>query len=414
MTLPGAVGADPDALDAEYDPFEVIAAADSIMGNVRDPYPRFARARRDTPVEPADPMFAGGRSDIPAMVTLHRFEDVNRVLRDSATFSSARYDQVMGKVLGHSILEMDAPEHLRHRTLIAQAFRPKALIRWQEELIVPLVHELVDEFADRGHAELVREFTVRFPIMVIAGILGLPRAHYNRFLRWSMELISVTVDWDRGLAASASLREYFSGILEDRRRAPQSDLISELVMAEIEGHTLSDAEILPFLNLLLPAGAETTYRSLGNLLFGLLSNPEQLEAVRADRELVPRAIEEALRWEPPLLFIFRTATRDTEVGGVAVPEGGQIVINLGSANRDESRWPDGERFDIHREPQAHVAFAVGPHTCLGMHLARLEMRDALEVLLDRLPDLRFDPAAEAPHIHGLIFRSPTALPVLFG
>jgi cytochrome P450 len=190
--------------------------------------------------------------------------------------------------------------------------------------------------------------------------------------------------------------------------------VSTLAAAELDGQQLTDDEIFAFLRLLLPAGAETTYRSSSNLLFGLLTNPEQLDALRADRALMPQAIEEGLRWEPPLTTIVRTATRDTVVEGVEIPAGAVVIVNMGSANHDEKYWEQPEEFDIHREQRQHLAFAFGPHMCLGMHLARMETRVLLERTFDRLPNLRLDPRAEAPHITGMTFRAPTALPVLFG
>ena len=274
--------------------------------------------------------------------------------------------------------------------------------------------ELIDRFAGRGRAELVREFTFPYPTQIIAGLLGLPREDYPQFQRWSISLLSFTVNRERGIAASTALTEYFAPILAARREEPRDDLISTLAQAEIDGEQLSDEEIFSFLRLLLPAGVETTYRSTGNLLFGLLSNPEQLEAVRSDRSLIPQAIEEAIRWEAPLLIITRVATRDTELAGVPIPAGSAVMPMLGAANRDEDRYPDPDRFDIFREPSPHISFGHGVHVCLGMHLARLEMRVALELLLDRLPDLRFDPEGKDPHIRGQVFRSPTSLPVLFG
>ena len=189
--------------------------------------------------------------------------------------------------------------------------------------------------------------------------------------------------------------------------------MSQLIEAEVDGHRLSDDEIYPFLLLLLPAGAETTYRSSSNLLFGLLSHPSQLDAVRADRDLVPQAIEEALRWETPALTVARTARQDTELGGVPIPAGGLVAVSLGAANRDPGRYPDPDAFDIFREDKQHLSFGDGAHKCLGMHLARLEMRVLLTAVLDRLPGLRLDPAADDPHIHGLLFRSPPNLPVRF-
>src|SRR5204862_2891881 len=192
-------------------------------------------------------------------------------------------------------------------------------------------------------------------------------------------------DPEVGMAASERLREYFAEILAERRAGPRDDVISMLALAELDGHTLTDEEIFAFLRLLLPAGAETTYRSSSNLLYGLLTNPDQLDALRADRNLLPQAIEEGLRWEPPLLGIMRTATRDTEVDGVAVPAGSIINVNIGSANHDERDWENAEEFDIFRAPRQHIAFAWGPHMCLGLHLARMETRVALTQVLDRLP-----------------------------
>jgi len=181
----------------------------------------------------------------------------------------------------------------------------------------------------------------------------------------------------------------------------------------VDGEKLTDEAIYSFLRLLLPAGAETTYRSSGNLLYLLLTHPEQLEAVRSDRSLLPQAIEEGLRCEPPLLSINRTTTCEVEIGGVTLGPGESITPHIGSANHDEARWEDPESFDIFRPALPHIAFAHGPHMCLGMHLARLETRALLNRVFDRLPDLTFEVGDGDPHIRGDVFRSPTALPVTF-
>jgi cytochrome P450 len=285
--------------------------------------------------------------------------------------------------------------------------------RWEVEAVAPIVDECIDAFVDRGEAELVRELTLPFPVNVIARMLGLPRDDLPQFHRWAIELISVSFDWDRGTRASGQLRDYFAAVLDDRRAHPTDDLISTLATAELDGQRLTDDEIFAFLRLLLPAGAETTYRSSSNLLFGLLTHPEQLDALRADQSLMPHAIEEGLRWEPPLTTIVRTATRDTVIEGVEIPEGAVVIVNMGSANHDEKYWEHPEEFDIRREQRQHLAFAFGPHMCLGMHLARMETTVAVNAILD-LPNLRLDPAAEDIHISGLAFRAPNALPVLFG
>jgi len=277
----------------------------------------------------------------------------------------------------------------------------------------PAIHAYVDGFAARGHADLVRELTFPFPVRVIAGMMGLPEEDHARFHRLAVELISVSIDPELGARASRELRELFAPVVAARRRSPQDDLISVLAHAEMEGMRLSDEQIYAFLNLLAPAGAETTYRSSSNLLVGLLRDPAQLDALRRDPALIPQAIEEGLRWECPLLNIVRTTTQDTEVAGVAIPKHKPVSVNLGAANRDPSRWSDPDRFDVFREQKPHIAFAFGPHVCLGMHLARMETRVLLETLFERLPNLRLDPDAEPPAITGLIFRSPRALAVRF-
>jgi cytochrome P450 len=407
------------APDEEYDPFEDFNRSAGI-GVVENPYPIFAMARAKSPLLREDlgdlsgieggMMMAGG---LPDVYTAFGFDVVQAVLRDGDTFSSSGYADVIGAVMGHSILEMDEPEHHTYRALVQQAFSRKAMDTWEVELVRSVVDEHIDAFIDGGQADLVRELTFPFPVVVIARLLGLPREDLTRFHRLAVELISVAFDMDRGLNASAALHEYFSGIIAERRAHPENDVISVLVKAELEGQRLTDEEIIAFLRLLLPAGAETTYRSSSNLLFGLLTNTDQLDALRADRALMPQAIEEGLRWEPPLLTIMRTATRDTVVEGHEITAGATIVINMGSANHDEKYWENAEDFDMFRPARQHLAFAFGPHMCLGLHLARMETRVVVGRLLDRLPELRLDPEAEPPYITGMTFRAPNALPVVF-
>lgn len=398
-----------DVAEPELDPFA--DAAHTVVGLVRDPYPELAELRRAAAVR-LDVNEATGQP----VATAYSHDAVVAVLRDNETFSSTIYAEVMGILMGHTILEMDEPEHRLHRALVSPAFRSKVLARWEDELVGATVHRCIDTFAGAGRADLVRGLTFPFPVQVIARILGLPQDDYARFQRLSLELISVSADFDRAVAASETLKAYFSAIVADRRADPRDDLISDLVTTEFEGHALDDEEIYAFLRLLLPAGAETTFRSSGNLLFGLLTHPDQLEAVRTDRSLIPQAMEEALRWEAPLLGIMRVATRDTEVCGVPIAAGTPVGVNIGAANRDDTRYRDPDVFDIFRDPQQHVAFGFGPHMCLGMHLARMETKVALNALFDRLPNLRIDDDAWAradAHIHGDIFRSPTSLPVRY-
>jgi cytochrome P450 len=409
-----------ETAEHEYDPFEDFNRSAGI-GVIENPYELFALVRPNSPMMKEDvhamvgleeDLF-GPDAEVPDVFTAFSFEAVQTVLRDGETFSSAGYAEVMGQVMGHTILEMDEPEHHTYRGLVQQAFSRKAMDAWERDLVVGVVDEHIDAFIADGRTDLVRHLTFPFPVVVIARLLGLPRGDLTWFHRKAVELISVGFDFDRGIRASQELYEYFCRIIAERRESPSDDVISVLARAELEGQHLTDDEICAFLRLLLPAGAETTYRSSSNLLFGLLTNPDQLDALRNDRALLPQAIEEGLRWEPPLLTIMRTATRATVVEGVDVPAGATVIVNMGSANHDEKVWDDPDAFDIFRAPKQHMAFAWGPHMCLGLHLARMETRVALNRVLDRLPNLRLDPDADAPYITGMTFRAPNALPVVW-
>jgi cytochrome P450 len=308
---------------------------------------------------------------------------------------------------------MDEPEHKAIRDLVASSFRSKMLARWEEDLVAVVVNELIDGFIADGHTDLVRTVTFNFPVQVIARILGLPRSDYPRFQRWALEITSVAANWDRGMAASAALRDYFAEVMEDRRARPGDDLISDLVRAEVGGEHLTDEEIYSFLRLLLPAGVETTYRASGSLLFALLNDRAQFDALYADRSLYPQAFEEVVRWEPPVTVILRRAVRDTELAGVKIEAGADMALMIGAANRDDRKYTDPDRYDMFRAQRQHVGFGFGVHVCLGMHLARMESRVAINALFDRLGPFTLDPKAEPPHIEGLAFRSPLSLPVVF-
>lgn len=382
-------------------------------GDVEDPYPDFAEARRTDAVArlQATPVqVRGGGIEV---YTCFLHDDVDAVLRDADTYSNRTYSQVTGPMFGRTIIEMDPPEHTERRALVNWAFRKRGLARWQDELIRPKAEELVAGFAEDGHAELMSQFCVPYPVQVIAGILGLPPEDYPRFLRWAMALISFAADYPSARTASDELAAYFAVILAERRLDPREDLVTHLSQAEVDGQSLEDEEIYSFLRLLITAGAETTARAFGNLMVGLLTHPDQLAAVRSDRTLVHHAIEEALRWEPPLNFIQRTPASDVDLGGHTVHPGDAVSLCLGSANRDESFCPDADEFDIHRGPTHHMSFGAGPHMCLGQQLARAEMEVALTTLLDRLPEMALDPDAAQPRIRGLVFRSPPRIDVVF-
>ena len=249
---------------APFDPFEL---EDTVSGNIRDPYPVMATLRSQSPVH-VGPIDLGEGAEAPdpsrpQPVTVFGFDEAVQVLRDNDTYSSTVYEGIMGAVMGRTILQMDEPEHRIHRALVSPTFRSKVLERWEGDLVQRVVNELIDGFADRGSADLVQELTFNFPVQVIAQILGLPRSDFPTFQRWAIAITSVASNWDRGVAASAALRDYFAEVLDERRRQPADDLISDLLTAEVDGRRLDDEEIYSFLRLLLPAGVETTYRAVG-------------------------------------------------------------------------------------------------------------------------------------------------------
>jgi cytochrome P450 len=406
--------------DADDDPFTTFDNAIGI-GQVRDPYPELARMHAEGPVHEGPQWHRFGLDGhMEAMLvgdatpfTVLPYGMVKSVLKDGDTYSSSAYARLNGVVMGHTIIEMDEPEHHRYRALLQQAFTLKAMTPWESDIVRPIVERHVDAFAQRGSAELMSELFMPFPMYVIGEIIGLPPEDMDLFHRKAVELISILTDFEKGMAASQWLYDYFGGIISMRREEPRDDVISILVQATLDGQQLTDEEIIAFLRLLLPAGAETTYRSGSNLMFALLTHPEQLDALRADPTLIPQAVEEGLRWEPPVTGVTRTTTRDIELADVTIPTGSAVLCSIANANHDPDRWSEPERFDIRREPKANMAFAWGAHICLGMHLARMESRVVFEVLLERLPNLRLDPDAGETYISGFGFRSPNALPVLF-
>jgi len=307
---------------------------------------------------------------------------------------------------------MEGKKHWEHRNLVSAAFKSRSLSRWEPEIVRPVVNGLIDEFIETGEADLVKDFTFEFPTRVISKLLGLPEQDLAWFRKRAVELISYTVRYKRAFEASAELKDYFLQQIEQRRSKPTEDIIGDLVTAEIDGEKLSDEAIYSFLRLLLPAGLETTYRSSGNLLYLLLSHPEQFRAVQEDHNLIAPAIEEGLRFETPLTTVQRYASEATEIEGVELPAGAVVDVCIGSANRDEKRWERSEEFDIFRKRVPHLSFAAGEHTCMGLHLARMETRVAVETLLARVTNIELV-TDDDPHIFGQPFRSPTAIPVTF-
>lgn len=379
------------------------------------PYPFLKELRAQAPVHTGWPEMGmiGNSEDGPPTFTAYTFDTVKAIFTDNITFSTRCYEDVVRPLQGPTILEMQDPEHAIYRKLHEFAFARSSMKRWDTELVGPLVDQTIAKIKAAKRADLVDAVFMPIPVRVIAALLGLPDSDVLHFHRLAIDLLGFRADMDRAMRASATMKEYFVGILAEKRKAPRDDMVSILAGAEINGVKMSDEQIYGFMRNLLPAGAETTSRSTASLAYALLTHPDQLDAVRADRSLLPQAIEEGIRWETPLLNFMREVTRDTEIGGVHVPEGATMMLSLGSANHDETRWNEPEKFDIFRERKPHIGFAHGAHVCLGMHLARLETTKIFNALFDELPGLRLDPDAPAPYITGTMFRSPPCLDVVW-
>ena len=405
---------------------EALSKKDEFFGHgvVGDPYPHLMELAGKCPVHPgtiSSNFGIVGAEDIlfpdTDQVIVLSFDSVEAGFKDATNLSSCWYEPSLGAMIGRTIIEMDPPEHGRHRQLIQGALTKREMQRWEEEFVRSIVDRTIDVFIESGRADLVDDFALHYPLKVIAAACGLPQEDVSSFYRWAAILTNVSISAEEREEASAEFGEYLAAAVTDRRANPRSDLVTHLVQAEFRDsagrQALNDDEVIAFLRLLLPAAAQTTYRTLCNLLFGLLSHPEQLQALRDDHSLIEQAIEEGLRWQPPLMSFGRTTVADAEIEGVAVPAGTLVNLVVGIANRDPQRWENPDVFDIYREPQGHLAFGSGAHVCLGIHFARMELRVAMEQVLTRLADLQFEPGIEPVHIGGLGQRSPGHLPVTF-
>jgi len=377
----------------------------TMMSPIVDPYPVYKRLRDDHPAIPVNTIMG-----VNYMIT--RYDDVLTILKDGKLYSSHANARGIGIVMGRTILEMEGREHVRQRNIISPFFSPRAMKAEMPAVVSRIVNGLIDEFAGAGRADLVHQLTFTFPMQVMATIIGIPVQDYHAFHRMALDLISVGDDPARGFQAASDLVDYLTPLMEERRAEPRGDLLSKLVHAEVDGNRLTGEEVLSFLRLLLPAGAETTYRLTGSCLFALLAHPEVYEEVRADRSAIDPLIQETLRWESPVQFVSREPTEDVEISGSPVPAGALLSVIVGSGNRDERHYDDPDRFQLRRKNDDHLAFGFGEHFCAGSHLALLEARIALNALLDRLPNLRLDRSEEF-NVVGLAFRSPDKLPVLF-
>jgi cytochrome P450 len=389
-----------------------------------DPYPRYHELRTTGPVHrgtiPEHLGITDPRGAHPDGLDFSAYDwaTVDEVLRENQTYSNAWYAPTLEPFIGRTILQMDGSEHRRYRGLAQPGLARGDMARWQATWVEPYLAELFERITAQParRADLNPMLCALLPVHTIAKAWGIADADIDRVHDLAITQLTAGGDHAAALRAAEELANLLRSRIDLRRVEPADDLISLMCCAEVvddhgDRHRLTDDEVLAFARLLLTAGAGTTYRGLGSLLVGLLSNPDQLDRLRDDRSLLEPAIEEGLRWEQPLSAVTRLATRDCELAGVEIPAGSFVHAAIGAANHDPGRWTDPDRFDISRPPLPHATFGGGAHFCIGVHLARMEMKASLVAVLDQLPGVRFDPDEPTPHITGLTFRMPTAVPV---
>ncbi len=351
---------------------------------------------------------------------ISRYDDLKAVSKDPRTFSNAGGIRPGFGPLP-MMIDMDDPEHWHRRKLVNRGFTPKR-VRDQEDRIREVCDDIIDAVCERGSCDLVADIAAPLPMIMIGDALGVAPEHRADLLRWSDDMVKgqdANATDDMILTAAVAFADYTgyaAQVIADRRAAPRDDLMSVLVHAEVDGDRLDDDELVHESLLILVGGDETTRHVLSEGIYQLLRHPEQLERLRADRSLVPSAVEEMLRWVSPIKNMARTVTTDTELGGQRLHAGDELLLLYASANRDEAVFNDPETFDIARTPNEHVAFGFGAHYCLGNSLARLEIRVMLEQILDRLPGLAlaFPPGMDEPPMRPANFISgPEQLPVTF-
>lgn len=379
-----------------------------------DPAPAFARLREDFPAY---------RNPDRGFWVLSRFEDVWQALREPETFCSGRGITLLdeqNEAVPPMMLAMDPPRHGVLRTKVGRAFTPRRIAAL-EAGIRSRTEALLDVLGERGEGDLVRDFAAPLPTGVFAELLGVPESEHERFRHWADTTCAMSPEpaaMAAGRHAMAELAALFTDLAERRRRAPTDDLISALVAAtgpsgpeesaDARG-PLSHEELIGFCLLLLAAGLETTASLIATGALRLAQHPDQRAWLAAHPESIPRAVEEMVRFDSPIPGNARTLTRDVERHGEKLRAGDKVLLLFAAANRDPREFPDGDRFDVRREIDRHVAFGHGIHFCLGASLARLETRLAFEALLRRFPDHAL--ATRCDWTQLVPTRSPVSLPI---
>lgn len=383
-----------------YDPFDHAVLA--------DPYPYYTFLREQAPCH-----YVANRD----IYVLSRYEDVRAALSDTENYSSTEgvgYERRPVPMM----IAYDPPQHTRLRQIVANRFTPRALAQWQTR-IDSIVKTLVDPLVGAGTIDLVTQLSGPFPVQVIAEMMNVPLERRADFKRWSDNTVlalsgAVDLSADERAMVELTIVEfatYFDGVIKERapHAADNDDLVSLLLRPSEDGAKLDDAEVLSFCVLLLVAGNETSTNLIGNFFRHAALTPADWTKLRADPNLVRGAIEESLRHEPPIQGFFRNTTRELSVAGGNIPKGSKVLLLYAAANRDQRKYPAPDEFRLERNPIDHIAFGFGPHTCLGAHLARLEMRSLLAYALERIA--RIELTGEPKLTRNALLRGYESLPV---
>jgi cytochrome P450 len=373
-----------------------------------DPHAAWSLLRRDAPVHWNE------RSWGPGFWNITRYSDVIEVSVDPATFISGagiildndgrrmqreqRLREAGGMIMdprGHMMIMTDPPRHTFMRQLVNKGFTHKSVMR-MEPYIRSIVTRIIDDVCERGECDFVLDISRKLPLEVICEMVGVPEGDWEAMFELSNRVIGVD-DPEYGITSdeltpeemqqSAEFFSYFMSLIAERRESPREDVLSILVHSDIDGECLADHELFLFFLLLIIAGNETTRNATSGGMLALISNRDQLEKLRADPSLATSAVEEVVRWTSPVMHFTRRATRDAEIRGVKIGEGDDVCVWYPSANRDEEMFADPDRFLIDRDPNPQIAFGKGEHFCLGVNLARLELKVMLQELVRRLPDM---------------------------
>lgn len=401
------------------------AISETYRGKTDDIYAACAEMRRTTRVYEGDwiasflgvPTNAGLQAGTRPTYAVFQYQDVMNVLKDANTFTNGFILEGMGKVWdGLMILGMDGAAHRQVRALLQPAFMPDNVNKWRPKIDRVLREDFIQPMLKNKRADLM-EMGLHFPVRVMYALVGFPEDNpdeYKQYAAWALSMLAANqldkakAEEGRRLAALAVKGLYDVLIAEVKKRraegATGDDLISRLINAEYEGRKLDDHEVATFARSLLPAAGETTTRTFSAAMTFLLTVPGLLERVRNDRTLVPKLIDETVRYEPSSTFKVRETAADVEIGGVKIPKGSFVQCIVASANRDESVFENADAFDIDRRQKPSFGFGYGPHMCIGQFVAKLELNCAINALLDLCPNLRLDPDMPVPKIEGAHLR----------